>query len=117
MNLITVRHKLEKAWSKETAYNPEFYLGDKATGQCVVTALIIQELFDGEIVTGIVTYKNVKERHYWNRIAGLDIDLTWRQYPAGAHCKFLKIVPRAQLMRNKSTKERYFKLFSKANGF
>jgi hypothetical protein len=122
--LLYIREKLEKAWSPETAFagskNIYYPAPDKATGQCAVSALVVQQLLGGEIYTGfVIVSKNRKVRHYWNRIGELDIDLTWRQFEAGAMIvqDSIKKTSRSQLMRNESTKERYFKLYNKANGF
>lgn len=55
-----------------------------ARGQCGVTALVLHDLFGGDLMLGEV--RVVGERtgvHYWNRFGGgLEIDLTREQFGA-----------------------------------
>ncbi len=69
---------LSKVWSKETSATPtEWSNANPARGQCAITALIVQDLFGGKLVRGIVC----GESHYWNRIDSSDVDLTLSQFP------------------------------------
>lgn len=84
MNLIEAREKLELAWCIETSYCPEDYdQYDPAWGQCAVTTCLLHEWFGGKMMKGWAINQYFKTRHYWNRIHGLDIDLTWRQFQTG----------------------------------
>lgn len=71
-----VRAALRPSWSRETAvqWTAEY----PASGQCNVTAAVIQDLFGGEILrtelAGIW--------HYYNRIDGKRVDLTDSQFNA-----------------------------------
>lgn len=78
IDLKNLRELFLKGWSKETCYpkskdkwtpeNPTF-------GQCAVTALVINDLFGGEIVS------NPKYHHYFNILEdGTEIDLTREQW-------------------------------------
>lgn len=66
----TIRSALRKAWSLKTAvqWTPE----NPASGQCNVTAAVINDLFGGEILR--TRLPNVW--HYYNRIEGGRVDFT-----------------------------------------
>lgn len=87
---------LQSAWCRETGAGS---CGSDSTpiGQCAVTALLVQDLFGGDLVRAEVHCISGVESHYWNRITGIgDIDLTRGQYtqtiPVG------EIVPRSRLL-------------------
>ena len=68
-----IRKILEKCWCKETSY----FGKEGSRGQCYVTALVIQDLFGGDILTGVVN----NEKHYWNCLPdGTELDFTSDQY-------------------------------------
>jgi hypothetical protein len=69
---------LVRSWSRETSYDPENWSKlNSAWGQCAITALIIQDLFGGELVVGEVN----GVPHYWNRLTPLrEVDLTVHQF-------------------------------------
>lgn len=71
-------------WSAETSYAPGLWSGQNPSlGQCVPTALVIQDHLGGEIVRGTIHLKNGEtERHYWNHLEdkNLNIDATRFQY-------------------------------------
>ena len=59
----------------KTQWNPK----QKSCGQCNATVLVVQEYFGGDIIS----YPNPepgKKGHYFNRINGIDIDLTSDQF-------------------------------------
>lgn len=72
----------DHGWEEMTVYsrnqwNPAL----KCSGQCNATVLLVQEYFGGDIIE----YPNPnggtsKACHYFNRIFGVDIDLTYDQY-------------------------------------
>ena len=76
----SLRPALEQAWTAETSADPANWSSDNpAWGQCAVTALIIQDLFGGDLlrckIGGI--------SHYWNRLpSGAEVDLTRDQFRA-----------------------------------
>ena len=71
-----IRAALHTAWSRETAvqWTPE----NPASGQCNVTAAVIQDVFGGEIQRTRVE----DIWHYYNRIDGRRIDFTDSQFTA-----------------------------------
>jgi hypothetical protein len=72
-----VLDKIKLSWSLETCYPS---LRDKwspklpEVGQCVVSALLLQELFGGFIVF------NQDYNHYWNILPDREVDLTRKQF-------------------------------------
>lgn len=73
---------LQASWHADTAYdfnewNPE----NKARGQCVVSSLIVQDYFGGELVGYEITEGQFHETHYVNQLpGGTIIDTTASQY-------------------------------------
>lgn len=73
-----LRPLLERAWSKETSVDPAGWsVANPAWGQCAVTALVVQDLYGGDLlrckVRGI--------SHYLNRlVSGDEVDLTRDQF-------------------------------------
>ncbi len=65
---------LRQCWSRESSaqWTPE----NPARGQCCVTALVIQDLFGGEIQKTMVN----GERHFYNRIDGARYDFSAEQF-------------------------------------
>ncbi len=78
---------LRKAWSKDTA-SPSCQDGWEAkhpsTGQCAVTALVVQDMCGGDVVRMDL---GTLGSHYLNRLPNgegfTDYDLTWVQFPSG----------------------------------
>ena len=55
-----------------------------ARGHCAVAALTVNDLFGGELLLATVERDGVRTGyHYWNRLAGLDVDLTADQFLPG----------------------------------
>jgi hypothetical protein len=87
----TVLEILKQCWSlnsssRWTSENP-------ARGQCGVTALVIQDVFSGDILKTKVD----KEWHYYNFIDGERVDFTESQYPISIYysdneCKRIEAV-------------------------
>lgn len=71
-----VRTALMRAWSLDTAV--QWTAENPASGQCNVTAAVIYDLFGGEILRTRLP----SVWHYYNRIAGVRVDLTDSQFHA-----------------------------------
>jgi hypothetical protein len=86
MKLSELEKALKASWNIDTSQS---YLPERpSSGQCAVTALVIQDYFGGEIVRTHAMLPNGKlESHYFNRINGEDIDLTKGQFPTGTIIK------------------------------
>lgn len=103
MDIAKIKEALIKAWSRETCYPS---LQDKWTpenpslGQCAVTALVIQDLFGGEIVY----CKHL--HHYWNKLPdGTELDLTREQFGEDANPCPDGIAQREYLLESERAKE------------
>lgn len=109
--MIDLRERLERGWSIDTTYCPESYVGaDPAHGQCAVTSVLVQEHLGGELVRGWADVDGRAVRHYWNRIGGLDVDLTWRQFPAGTSLRDAEVTTFEVLVANRWMLERLERL-------
>lgn len=67
---------LREAWAADTSAQSTWSADCPSQGQCAVTALVVQDYLGGRIVRGEVEGVS----HYWNRVAGEDIDLTRDQF-------------------------------------
>ncbi|MDP1654776.1 MAG: hypothetical protein Q8K91_09645 [Hylemonella sp.] len=72
-----IRKALELSWSAETSacFSPSAY---PSYGQCAQTAVVIQEIFGGEILR--TTGWHGRGNHFYNRIGGQRIDFTADQF-------------------------------------
>ncbi len=69
-----VREALDQAWSSRSAV--QWSSENPANGQCNVTAVVVHDLFGGDILrTGYPKFW-----HYYNRLNGERIDLTDSQF-------------------------------------
>jgi hypothetical protein len=85
VSFTDVECAVRASWSAETcdpADVAEWRPDNPARGQCGVTALVVQDLFGGDLVLAEVHVDGRKvEYHYWNRFGlGLDLDLTREQF-------------------------------------
>jgi hypothetical protein len=74
------------AWGRDTSDDPdEWSEANPARGQCTVTALLVRELFGGEILVANVLREGRRvERHAWNKLpSGITLDLTREQFGNG----------------------------------
>ncbi|WP_431213838.1 YunG family protein [Puia sp. P3] len=75
---IQVKKALQQSWDKQTCYPADISKWSEhlpETGQCAVTALLINDLYGGKIVF------NQRLDHYWNILPdGKEIDLTKKQF-------------------------------------
>lgn len=73
---------LWRAWTAETSYDSAEWSADNpARGQCVVSALIVQDYFGGELVRFAVSGNGISEMHYANLLDGdVLFDVTRSQY-------------------------------------
>lgn len=79
-DIRTFLDALVYAWDSSTAHPSTLSSSGFPNGQCVVTALVVQDYFGGMIVRG----RTRTGSHYWNLITGMgEIDLTRDQYDPG----------------------------------
>jgi hypothetical protein len=79
---------IRASWSLETCDPtdiPFWTPVEPSRGQCAVTALVVHDLLGGELLEAEVRQADGSQQgfHYWNRLAGVDIDLTRRQFTSG----------------------------------
>ena len=115
LRLSNLEMALTDAYSKDTSsdstnWSPE----NPAMGQCAVTALIVNDYFNGKIVWANALLPDGKNiSHYFNNIDGIEIDLTRKQFPKGTiiHSGVDKTkgfqTTRDYILSYQSTKERY----------
>ena len=99
-------NKIKNSWCQETAhpaYASRWSKDNPSAGQCLVTALLIQDELGGDIYD----CKVGRSRHFYNVINGEKIDLTFDQFPAGSECKDDRIRDRKSLLSNADTRQRY----------
>jgi hypothetical protein len=101
--LTLMRRKLAfGAWCAETSAGGSFNWRRPSFGQCAVTAMLVQDIFGGELMRGI----NEGDSHYWNLIDGREVDLTRDQFRVWAPRDVQK-VERFRLESSPETMERY----------
>jgi hypothetical protein len=89
-----VRRALESSWSAKTSYCYNTEIAPPSYGQCAQTAIVIWEMFGGEILkTDDVPM--LSGRHFYNRISGTRYDFTADQFemPEYAHKVVYKDTP------------------------
>ena len=76
---------IEASWSSSTSGVPdEWSQSNPAKGHCDVSSFVAWEHLGGDLVLGQVHLGGeFQEYHYWNRIDGVDLDLTRSQFRAG----------------------------------
>ena len=76
-----VRRAIEQGWSEATCapgqWNPDL----PAQGQCEVSSFVAWSHLGGDLVLGqVFRHGEFQEHHYWNRLDGIDVDLTRSQF-------------------------------------
>lgn len=99
MTLTDLEAAMRDAWSLETcdptdaaSWTPE----NPSLGQCAVTALVVHDLVGGRLLEAEVLNADGSPQgfHYWNRLAGLDIDLTRAQFTGGEQLRDPHLIDR-----------------------
>jgi hypothetical protein len=73
-----LRELLRQAWCQGTAMGSRWSSDCPALDQCAVTALVVQDLFGGELLR---CWTCEGDSHYWNRLPdGSELDLTEEQF-------------------------------------
>ena len=88
LTIEALRSVLTSAWGADTCdpHDLDHWRPDNpARGQCGVTALVVHDLFGGDLVLGEVYVGETKVgHHYWNRLRdGSQVDLTAAQFHPG----------------------------------
>lgn len=64
---------------------PQWTPANPSRGQCAVTALVVHDLIGGQLLEAEVRHRDGSPQgyHYWNRLVGVDVDLTRDQFACG----------------------------------
>ena len=110
--------ELSKAWCRETAhpsYQNKWTEDNPSVGQCLVTALVIQEQYGGDIYSCKVGNCS----HFINIIDERIVDKTAAQFGGQDNIKYLvgsfKLRTKSSLLKSKGVKERYELLKARLN--
>ncbi len=85
VTLSDLEAALRASWSIETCdpidthnWSPD----NPSRGQCGATALVVRDVLGGELLEAEVLFVTGERQgfHYWNRLDGIDIDLTQDQF-------------------------------------
>lgn len=89
---------LRRAWARETAYpgvQNEWSVKNPAWGQCAVTALLIQEMFGGELL------ENEEHNHIWNTLPdGSQHDFSREQFQTDTDLSTYKVRTRESTLES-----------------
>ena len=99
-------YQIKQSWTKETAhpaYQAKWSSDNPSTGQCLVTALLIQELKGGEIAS----CKVGRYSHFVNIINEQIEDYTVEQFKMPVEYKKIAVKDRKTLLKNKDILKRY----------
>ncbi|NND01893.1 MAG: hypothetical protein HKN91_03830 [Acidimicrobiia bacterium] len=90
------------SWSAATsACADQWTKQNRARGQCDVSSFVLWEHAGGDLVLGQVFVDGeLVEHHYWNRIDGVDLDLTADQFSGEETIKEMTVVDSATLASN-----------------
>ncbi len=102
---------IRASWDKETTTNPDEWDAETAAerGQCVPTALVVQDQLGGDLERLATEYQGGRETHYRNVVDGEVIDLTRAQYPEDQVFEPAPVEgdTREYVLGNENTRRRY----------
>jgi hypothetical protein len=96
-SLQDVEAAIRAAWSIDTC-DPtdvaQWSPANPSRGQCAVTALVVQDLMGGQLLEAEVLFEDGSRQgfHYWNRLAGGDVDFTREQFTSHEHLQEPRVV-------------------------
>lgn len=99
-NLLDLDKALRASWAADTASpddQADWQPGNPARGHCDITALVVHDIFGGDLVVGEVYLAGGGQRgfHWWNRLSsGLELDLTREQFRDGQTITKARVVER-----------------------
>lgn len=100
---------IRRAWGGDTSADENWTPENPELGQCAVTALIIQDLFGGELKRTVANGVS----HYYNSIAGEDVDLTRAQFDEPLVLEEPAVRERAYVLSFPVTVDRYTRLLNR----
>jgi hypothetical protein len=97
--------RLADAWAARTSHDAAGWAPERPSyGQCAVSALVIQDIFGGELMRGEFDGGS----HYWNRLCnGFEIDLTRSQFDRVPDFRDIAVQSRSYVLSYPATVVRY----------
>lgn len=100
--LSDVERAVRAGWAADTcspddAARAAWHAGNPAWGHCDITALVVHDLFGGDLMLGEVHAAGGEQQgfHWWNRTAGgVEVDLTLEQFQQGQVVSAARLVKR-----------------------
>lgn len=99
--LLEIDRALRASWAADTCSPDDFaragWAADNpAWGHCDITALLVNDLFGGDLMLGDVhDGEEPHGFHWWNRLAcGIELDLTREQFRAGQTITSARLIER-----------------------
>jgi hypothetical protein len=85
VSLEDLHAAIRASWCLETCDptdTAEWSPDNPSRGQCAVTALVVHDLFGGELLEAEVHIQDGSQQgfHYWNRLADAEVDFTREQF-------------------------------------
>jgi hypothetical protein len=102
LSLRAIDEALRAAWAADTCSPDDvarapWEPGNPAWGHCDITALVVHDLFGGDLMCGEVRSATGEPQghHWWNLLAsGVELDLTREQFRHGQTVVAVRVVPR-----------------------
>ncbi len=103
MSPLEVRTAIERSWSATTTFCPDGWEErDPAWGQCGVTAVLLVDCYGGDLRRGTAVQPDGwSTTHYWAVVDGVEVDLTWRQFPVGTAVHEPVAIERRAILANR----------------
>jgi hypothetical protein len=120
--MLRLREALEASWDRQTAYGAVEQAGNPAVGQCYPTSRVVQHYYPAtEIIKGKVWTGGSEETHFWNGLPvgneWYQIDLSWRQFPAGSVVREFLVLDRQDLDDSEATVQRCALLLERVESY
>ncbi|MCX5384513.1 hypothetical protein [Streptomyces sp. NBC_00083] len=100
-NLTAIEQALRSSWAADTCSPDDITRAgwqpdNPAWGHCDITALIVNDIFGGDLVVGEVHLDGEQHGfHWWNRLpSGVELDLTREQFRQGQSITAARVVQR-----------------------
>lgn len=99
-NLLDLDKALRAGWAADTCSPDDladWQPDNPACGHCDITALIVNDVFGGDLMVGEVYLPDGAQRgfHWWNRLpSGVELDLTREQFQDGQTVAAARVVER-----------------------
>ncbi|MDX6347334.1 MAG: hypothetical protein QOF84_2124 [Streptomyces sp.] len=97
--LLELDNALRSSWAADTCSpdnQADWHPRNPAWGHCDITALIVNDIFGGDLIVGEVHLKGDQHGfHWWNRVpSGVELDLTHEQFQRGQTVIATRVVER-----------------------